>query len=135
MPSPDMTIIGIGIGTSIVPTLIIVTCLFLLAVPGGASIHGITIPTSVMATDMTRPITHTITRMTIAGIPTTGMVPPHPNRIATTMATHRQASTATQLSAQYSQNSTTLDIITARSMESTETRPKPPLPDTNRIRT
>ena len=58
-----MTVIGIAIGTGIVPTLIMVTSLFLSTVFGGASTHGITTPTTATVT--------ATTLMTIAGILTT----------------------------------------------------------------
>src|SRR5262249_59837135 len=94
---PDMTVIGIAIGTSIVPILIMVTSLFLSAVPGGVFTHGITILTTVLPTAMTPMTTHMITRMTMTGIPTKELTTPLPNRIAITMAMLSQASTVTRL--------------------------------------
>src|SRR5262249_52294975 len=86
MRLPDMTVIGIAIGTSIVPTLIIVTCLFLSTVSGGAFTHGITIPTTAMVTAITHITTPTVIQTTTASIPTTLMAIPLPTRIATIMA-------------------------------------------------
>src|SRR5215471_11646869 len=100
MRLPDMAAIGIAIGTRLIPILIIIAFLFLLAVPGGASIHGITIRTTAMA--IIRMTTHMIIPTTIADIPTTGMATHILTPIATTMAMRLQASTATQLSVQYS---------------------------------
>ena len=70
MRLPDMNPTGIAIGTSIVPTLIMATSLFLLAVPGGAFTHGITIP--ITATAITRMTTHMIIRTDYSGYPYDG---------------------------------------------------------------
>src|SRR5215469_975695 len=117
MRLPDMTIVGTAIGISIMPILITAACLFLSMVSGGASIHGITIPTTTTVTALTRTTTHMITLTTIASILTTEPTIPLPKRIATTMAMRLQANIATQLSVQYSQSLPALGIITARSTE------------------
>src|SRR4029453_16636433 len=54
-----MTVVGIAIGTGTVHISITVTSLFLSTVSGGASTHGITIPT----TDTVIPITRMTTPM------------------------------------------------------------------------
>src|SRR6476619_6561139 len=123
MRLPDMNPTGIAIGTSIVPTLIMATSLFLLAVPGGAFIHGITIP--ITATAITRMTPHMIIRTTIVGIRTTELTTLLLNRTVTTMAMRLQASTATQLLVQYSRSSPALGIITARSTEFSVMKAKP----------
>jgi peptidoglycan hydrolase-like protein with peptidoglycan-binding domain len=63
MRLPDMTVIGITIGTNIMHTSITAVSLFLSMVSGGASTHGITTPTTATVT--------ATTLMTIAGILTT----------------------------------------------------------------
>src|SRR5262245_57432062 len=133
MRLPDMNPTGIAIGTSIVPTLIMATSLFLLAVPGGAFTHGITIP--ITGTAITRMTTHMIIRTTIVGTRTTELIILPLNRTVITMAMRLQASTVTQLLVQYSLSSPALGIITARSTEFSVMKVKPPSPDTNRIRT
>src|SRR5262245_52071709 len=104
-----MTAVGIAIGTSVMPTLIMVTSLFLLVAPGGASTHGTTIP--IMGTAITRITTPTITRI----IPMTGITTSVLRHIVTTMAMRLLTSIAARLSLQYSRSSPALGIITAQS--------------------
>src|SRR5215471_16544634 len=115
MRLPDTTVIGVAIGTGIVRISITVMCLFLSTVSGGGSTHGTTIPT--MVTAVTRMTIHMITPTTLAGIPMMELNTRLQNRIATTMAMPLRVHTAMKFSAQYSQSSPTLGIITAQSTE------------------
>src|SRR5438034_7996267 len=74
--------------------------------------------------------THMITPPTMAGIRTTEVTTPLPNRIAITMAMPRRVHTATELSAESNPSLQALDITTARSTEFSAMKPKPPSPDT-----
>src|SRR5262249_45999531 len=134
MRLPDMTVIGIAIGTNIIRTSITAVSLFLSMVSGGASTHGITIPITAMVTGITRMTTHMITLTTIAGILTMEPTTLLPKRMATTMAMRLQASIATELSVEYNRSSPALGIITARSTEFSVMKAKPLSPNTNRIK-
>src|SRR5215471_10997007 len=121
MRLPDTTVIGVAIGTGIVRISITVMCLFLSTVSGGGSTHGTTIPT--MVTAVTRMTIHMITPTTLAGIPMMELNMP--------LRVH----TAMEFSAQYSQSSPTLGIITAQSTEVSVMKARRLWPSTNRIRT